>query len=232
MRLVNLAVAIWLLAASTSTQAQTATYDFSGYTTKWTGPSSVANGTPVTGSFTVDYTPSSGTTINGNIGGSSWAVITLTGSVYGPPPGIQPFSDSFQVGSLTFSSDPTSFQNFNSVSGDLGHFNGYTFAGYNNGSYFTSTLLFQNFVSAPTYSAAGLPIFPQTVEIGSFTSFVGSTGSTTKGDFTITSVSPVAAVPEPSTYIAMLMGLGILGFLTLRQKSKESDCGPFAECGA
>jgi hypothetical protein len=233
MRLVNLALALWLLAASTSTQAQTATYDFSGYTTSWSGPNAVADGTPVTGSFTFDYTPSSGTTTSGTIGDpAGWSIRALTGSFYGPPPGIQPFSDSFQVGALTFSSSPTSFQNYHDAVGVPGLFNGYTDDVYQNGSYFTSLFVFQNYVSAPTYSAAGFPIFPQTVEIGRFESLVYPTGAMTVGAFRITSVSPVSAVPEPSTYIAMLMGLGILGLIGLRQKSKESDCVPFAKLRA
>jgi hypothetical protein len=212
--------------------AQTATYDFTGYKTGYSGRYgfSPVSPTPITGTLTISI--QNANQITGTIGSTTaWKAESLIGI---SAPVI--FSQSvYEAGQLLYSSAVSATFN-----------NGSTISYQPPSSYLTLSEWVTTssscgwFRCSSTQEYSDLTISPDLgslaflsnglLNVGAFSSGVGSFGFSSYQSFSptdfsrthysITSISQVVAVPEPETYAMMLAGLGLLGVAARRRKQK------------
>jgi len=84
----------------------------------------------------------------------------------------------------------------------------------------TSALTITDSVSSHTYTAAGIPLFDQTLTLNGPFSFTLTGNPVVKGGYTLNVEATTAAVPEPETYALLLAGLGAVGFVAARRKGQ------------
>lgn len=83
-----------------------------------------------------------------------------------------------------------------------------------------SALTITDSISTHTYTGAAIPLFDQTLTLtGPFT-FTLSGTPVVKGGYTLAVEATTAPVPEPTSMAMLLAGLGAIGFVASRRKSR------------
>ena len=191
-------------------------------------------GSQVTGTFTIDYTASDPAESFGTFGNSAsfWNAMNSGGAGFNQAAlSTLVFSSTLQGGGYSFSVAPGSYEALSSLFGSpvtygfspvlQNSFSGSTQTADALGGYSSSFIsLFASASGESVYNAQGLPVF------NGSDSFLGNTlQSSADGslyayvDYQITSISPVSAVPEPSTYAAMLIGIALMGYWMRRRQT-------------
>jgi len=204
------------MAGSLAANAASVTYDFTGTVTNTIGSySSIANGTLVTGTFTIDYDNALPAYSFGTIGSTNWAAQENSGSVYGTAPSsAYVFSSTAQVGALSYATQAP------------GTYYSQSYAASEASGTQLSLVEAQN-VSAPqgvgsdiyilntagAYTSQGLPVLGP----GSYGDFYSDNGSGTNELYY--SINSITAVPLPAAAWLMLCGLGGLGALARKTRA-------------
>jgi hypothetical protein len=209
--------------------AQTVTVDFTGVVTSAQDAGSLAYGSTVTGAYTFDYGAAQPFLSYGTVGDpfGFWAA----GDQYSAPPlGASVFTQTLSGGGYSFSSAGSSvLDSASSVVASPaflfvpGTFSGTFYADTDAQNGFT-TYTFSIFdpTSAP-YTSAGLPVLSSDAQsFAGLEVYNGNSGSDAIVNYQLTSLTLVSAVPEPSTYAAMLIGLGMLGFIFVRRSRSQT----------
>ena len=215
-------------------RAQAVTYDFSGTVTVTSGIySSIALGSPITGTYTFDLANADPTQSTGTVGSAteSWDAELFGGSFYaGSPPPVNSvvFSSKAIVDGFTYSSlAPTPYQTLSRVLAEPGISTAYQATEViclNSAFCSTSSLLGSAFLGI-NYTSEGLPDFSLSPD-----GWTGELGTGVQFDspdflrFSITSLAPeTVPVPEPSS--GTLAGLGALALWLARRRNLRSHRG-------
>jgi hypothetical protein len=224
---------IVLLASAFCTPAiaQSVTYEFTGTVTSATGGySAIPDGSSVTGSYTFDYaaaTPGLGSGVIGSP--SSWSVISRSGNGFPLPPGAAIFTSTAQVDGFFYSSpSPGLFLNFAEVIGSdtfgVGRFSATeeVLAPPGTALSYGSSMQLVTIPGLP-YSSSGLPDVRKFIvpDNGSFQETLP--GSPRNSGYSVvtynlTSLAPVSAVPEPSAWAILAIGLVMMGGVAPRAR--------------
>jgi hypothetical protein len=209
------------VAAPIAANATAVTYDFTGTVYEASGSySAIAQGTPITGTFTFDYDYA--TTQSGTIGSSAsnWLFEQCTSCGAGSPSvitsGESLFSETAQVGSVSFALP--SVVGAYSVSGQIqgsptpgtgGLFADMVVTLVNGGTVYSAGFGSENTDGQLAYTSEGLPN-PNPVSPATYLdSFQTSAGTV---DFTVSSLTPqMTPTPLPAAAWLLLSGLGGLG---------------------
>jgi hypothetical protein len=199
-----------LIGAPVAAQASALAYSFTGAVTNQSGIySGIANGTSVSGTFTLDYALANPAQSAGVVGSSSWHLTANSGAYNGTTPSALVLSTTLHVGSLTYSTsalDP--YLDQSTVIGANGDFiasesvrsSGVAGTG-------SSIYLFASGANY-AYAADGLPTLLGTGGTASITTY-GSAGDSIL-NFSIASLTP-APVPLPAAAWLLISGIGALG---------------------
>jgi hypothetical protein len=218
-------VALTLSFAAAPAFAQSVTYDFTGIVTGDYGSCNALCGQTVTGTYTFNYAVADDTV--GTVGSPGFEELGVSGAAYAgdgfPVQSPFVFSSTATLGSILYSTAPEgTYSNYSAALGFPGQFEAQEYVNSTNlTSYFTL-----DSQTANPFSSQGLPLFSS-----SLTEANGGFDNPDLGvsiTYNITSLTPViAAVPEPSTWAAMLVGLGMLGFVGVRNRRSSSAGRPW-----
>ena len=205
--------------------AQPVTFNFTGIVSNSIGSfGSIAVGTAITGTYTLDFAAANPGISTGTVGAPSgvWEARSESGAAYGiaVPSGFV-FSSTAQVGAFSYSTGPQQgYQNLSHVMGNnggTGNFYAFEDTALDGRDRTVSSFsIYPLSTGSGGFSSNGLPVL---VTGGLNTGYIDLdvNGVTSELNYTINSLT-VAAVPEPETYAMLIAGLGLLGFVGQRMK--------------
>jgi hypothetical protein len=235
--------ALALLGGPVVANSASVTYSFTGLVVSYganthggTGIySSIADGTPVTGTYTFNYDAaiqSTGTV--GSASGWSLSAVGGTGDSGLPVPSGFVFSSTAQVGGLTYSTSPPAAYSTESFAygSSAGTFNAQEQVWSATGTGSVSNVFIRGSNGASPFSSSGLPTIAglQNEEaIGFF--YIDNSGVFSEVDYDLTSLNgvevfpvpivpivPIPSVPDPASAWLMLSGLVGVGLVAHRRR--------------
>jgi hypothetical protein len=232
MKMLKVLAALSLYVAFSAASAQSVTYDYTGTVNEVNSnvPIPVAKGDTVTGTYTIDLAagvPSEGFGTPGDQFGQ-WAVESNGGPAYGlPTPSAIVFSDTIQAGGFSYATPSAPYVSpATHIEGLSGGVNSGYFASESmqsaNGDTTQSGFNLYGLGGPVPYNLLGLPLYSssQILDYGYVQSLSGQSGDIYV-QYSITSLTPasvVSAVPQTSTYVWLVFGLGLIGFMVHSKK--------------
>jgi hypothetical protein len=227
----SLALFLAAIAFAEALQAQPTTYDFSGTVTNATGTDSfVSAGQAISGMFAIDYGAANAAQSYGAPGGpGTWGWYSSGGSSYGTTaPSSLMFTMSAQVGAFSFSNGSAfPFATGSEIGGGAGvsfsNFLANSEASSSQGVGWGASLgLVGGALGSGAYpfNSNGMPIFVGSGS-GSFQTLDGTT--TGELDFSLDSITPASAVPEPRTFEFLGCGLAFLALGAWRRAKQGTS---------
>jgi hypothetical protein len=191
--------------ASAAASAAPATFDFMGTVTA-SDVASVAAGTKITGTYTIDLSNADPNSSDGPINPIfPWIRAVVGGAAYSQPvPAGTVFSSTAKAGSFNFAdSAPSALGSASQVTGGSFFYGAYDSEYISRSSFEESTLSINDFTAAP-FTAGGLPVLGAN-SVGTGSIFYAVNVSDSNGvkfdygpklDYSITSLTPVHTAPE------------------------------------
>jgi hypothetical protein len=203
--------------------AETVTYDFTGVVTQVIGnaySSSVTAGETITGTYTLNFAAADPSQSAGTVGSqnSDWTANKTSGSINGTAPDTNyVFTSTAQVGSTSYSTDPSQAKGYDlvsTISGTTG-FSPYYSAAENSFTSGRSGTGSDFVLHGVAWTSAGLPDFAAaTNPAGAFFSYDNTAYSSV-----VYSVNSLTPAPLPGAVWLMLSGVGALGAIVRKRKA-------------